>query len=68
MTKDEYMILRSFICGSHNCIDCPLDRYVPCDEVTPEKEMLFYARKESAERAGLKVRRIIGKLSKAVVT
>lgn len=67
MTAEEYRVLYGFICGRHNCIDCPLNKYIPCNKVTPEREILFYARCELKTRADRKVANIIAKLSKGVV-
>ena len=66
MTKNEYDTLRRFICSNHSCNNCPIDEYNPCHLVTPEKDLLFYARKENLG-CSPKILAIIRKYSKAVI-
>lgn len=67
MTKTEYDALRRFICGGHNCSDCPIDKYVPCSELTPEEELVRYAREEFNSRPLKTIYKILVKYARGVM-
>lgn len=68
MTKDEYKVLHKYICRRHNCTDCPIDKYFPCDETTPKEDLLKCSLKEAATSGcSKKILDILTKYAKAVI-
>ena len=68
VTTDEYRVLRYYICNRHDCRECPIDKYYPCDEATPKEDLLKYSLKEAATSGcSKKILDILNKYAKAVI-
>lgn len=70
MTAEEYKILHDYICGKYGpCSECPINDWVPCSVVTPEKEMLRRALAvyDKYGDAGMQTLGILSRYLKAVI-
>ena len=67
MTINERRTLHAFICNGNRCSDCPIDKYAPCDTMTPDADLLRYARIKLRGKELPKVSKIVKDLSKVVV-